>query len=123
MSEHRGDHSQIWTYRLPSLLGGIAAVWLTFWCARGCSAPRPACWRRCLLGFTLLLTAEATIATTDAVLLAAILGAQGVLLRVYRAARDEGGRRLDPAGAVGLGGARASASGQGPVVARRVARS
>ena len=27
-----GDHSHIWTYRLPSLLGGIAAVWLTFWC-------------------------------------------------------------------------------------------
>ena len=43
-----------------------------------------------LMGFTLLLTAEATIATTDAVLLAAVLGAQGVLLRLYRAAR---GRR------------------------------
>ena len=23
-----GDHSHIWTYRLPSLLGGVAAVWL-----------------------------------------------------------------------------------------------
>src|SRR5580698_8559061 len=26
------DHSHIWTYRLPSLLGGVVAVWLTFWC-------------------------------------------------------------------------------------------
>ena len=26
-----GDHSHIWTYRLPSLIGGIVATWLTFW--------------------------------------------------------------------------------------------
>ena len=37
---------------------------------------------------TVLLTAEATIATTDAVLLACVLGVQGVLLRLYRAARE-----------------------------------
>jgi 4-amino-4-deoxy-L-arabinose transferase-like glycosyltransferase len=37
---------------------------------------------------TLLLTAEATIATTDAVLLACILGTQGVLLRIWCAARQ-----------------------------------
>src|SRR5689334_8598132 len=27
-----GDTQQIWTYRLPSLLGAIAASWLTLWC-------------------------------------------------------------------------------------------
>ena len=43
-----------------------------------------------LLGFSVLLTAEATIATTDAVLLAAVMGMQGVLLRLYRA-RAAGG--------------------------------
>ena len=37
---------------------------------------------------TVLLTAEATIATTDAVLLACVLAVQGVLLRLYRAARE-----------------------------------
>src|ERR1700729_3261927 len=26
-----GQDTKIWTYRLPSLLGGIAAVWLTYW--------------------------------------------------------------------------------------------
>src|SRR6185437_214677 len=35
-----------------------------------------------------LMTAEASIATTDALLLAAILGAQGVLMRIYRAAKE-----------------------------------
>src|ERR1043166_1293406 len=28
-----GNHGRIWTYRLPSLLGAIAAVWLVFWTA------------------------------------------------------------------------------------------
>ncbi len=82
-----GDHSQIWTYRLPSLLGGIAAVWLTFWLGSAFSA-EVGLVAALLLGFSVLLTAEATIATTDAVLLASILGAQGVLMRIYRAAKD-----------------------------------
>ncbi len=83
-----GDKGHIWTYRLASLLGGIAAVWLTFWTARAFASPETALLASALLGASLLLTAEATIATTDAVLLAAILGAQGALLRVYLAARD-----------------------------------
>src|SRR5215831_13134415 len=28
-----GHDDRIWTYRLPSLLGAIAASWLTVWCA------------------------------------------------------------------------------------------
>ena len=56
-----GDH-HIWSYRLPSLAGGIIAVWLTFWCG--------ALWggevgfvAALLMGFSLLLAAEASIAT------------------------------------------------------------
>jgi 4-amino-4-deoxy-L-arabinose transferase-like glycosyltransferase len=90
-----GDKSHIWTYRLASLLGGIAAVWLAFWTARAFAAPETALLASALLGASLLLTAEATIATTDAVLLAAILGAQGALMRVYLAARDA--KRVVPA--------------------------
>ena len=89
-----GQRDHIWTYRLASLLGGIAAVWLAFWTARAFAAPETALLASALLGASLLLTAEATIATTDAVLLAAILGAQGALLRVYLAARDS--RRTPP---------------------------
>lgn len=81
------ERTHIWTYRLPSLFGAIIAVWLTFWCARAFAAVETAFLAAAFLGGTLLLTAEATIATTDAVLLAAILGAQAVLLRVYLAAR------------------------------------
>lgn len=83
-----GDRSHIWTYRLPSLLGGLLAVLLTFWCARAFAAAEVAWLAAALLGATLLASAEATIATTDAVQLACAVGAIGVLLRVYLAARD-----------------------------------
>jgi 4-amino-4-deoxy-L-arabinose transferase-like glycosyltransferase len=80
---------RIWTYRLPSLAGAIAASWLTVWCAAAAAAGAEAGLLAGLLMLgTVLLTAEANIATTDAVLLACVLGVQGVLLRLYRAARD-----------------------------------
>ena len=79
----QGDDSHIWTYRLPSLLGGIIAVWLTCWCGSVFGA-EVGLLAALLLGTSILLTAEATIATTDAVLLATIMGMQGVLLRLYQ---------------------------------------
>ncbi|MEO7054081.1 MAG: phospholipid carrier-dependent glycosyltransferase, partial [Rhizomicrobium sp.] len=82
-----GDHSHIWTYRLPSLIGGIAAVWLTFWVGSAFGA-EVGLLGALLLGFTVLMTAEATIATTDAVLLASVMGTMAVLMRIYRAARE-----------------------------------
>ena len=42
-----GSDTKIWTYRLPSLIGGIAAVLAHLLVRLGCSAPRWACWRRC----------------------------------------------------------------------------
>src|SRR5690348_14632267 len=54
-----------------------------------------------LLAATLLLSAEATIATTDAFLLACVLAAQGALLRVYTAARE--GQRDVPRAALLIG--------------------
>jgi 4-amino-4-deoxy-L-arabinose transferase-like glycosyltransferase len=83
-----GRDDQIWTYRLPSFLGAIAASWLTVWCALAVAGPEVGFLAGLLMQVSLLLTAEATIATTDAVLLACVLGAQGVLLRLYRAARQ-----------------------------------
>ncbi|HEX4105632.1 MAG TPA: glycosyltransferase family 39 protein, partial [Rhizomicrobium sp.] len=82
-----GQDTKIWTYRLPSLIGGIAAVWLTYWLGSVFSA-EVGLVAALLLGFSVLLTAEATIATTDAVLLATVMGMQGVLLRIYRAAAE-----------------------------------
>jgi 4-amino-4-deoxy-L-arabinose transferase-like glycosyltransferase len=79
---------RIWTYRLASFLGALLAVWLTVWCARAVGPPETAVLAGALMAVTVLLTGEASIATTDAVLLACVLGVQGVLLRLYRAARD-----------------------------------
>src|SRR6185437_12612788 len=83
-----GRDDQIWTYRLPSLFGAIAASWLTVWVALAVTGAEAAFLAGLLMLGSVLLTAEASIATTDAVLLACALGVQGVLLRVYRAARD-----------------------------------
>jgi 4-amino-4-deoxy-L-arabinose transferase-like glycosyltransferase len=87
-SGNMGRDDQIWTYRLPSLLGAIAASWLTVWCALAVAGSEAALLAGLLMMGSVLLTAEATIATTDAVLLACVLGVQGVLLRLYHAAHD-----------------------------------
>ena len=87
-----GSRTSIWTYRVPSLLGGLFAAWLLFWLARAIAPPEVALAGAALLASTLLLSAESTIATTDAVQLAAIVVAQGVMLRAYMAAR--GGPKL-----------------------------
>ncbi|HEX4293463.1 MAG TPA: hypothetical protein VHZ29_04965 [Rhizomicrobium sp.] len=82
-----GDHARdhIWTYRIPSLLGALAAVALAYWCASAFLGVEASFLSAVLLGLTLLLSSESKIAKTDAVLLATILGAQGVLLRAYLA--------------------------------------
>ena len=86
---HHGETTHIWTYRLVSLLGAIAVAWLTLWCALALASVEVGLVAALLMLSTVLLAAEATIATTDAVLLACVLAVQGVLLRVYRAAREE----------------------------------
>jgi 4-amino-4-deoxy-L-arabinose transferase-like glycosyltransferase len=78
----------IWSYRLASLLGAILAVWLTVWCARALLTPEASFLAGTLMAGTLILAAEANIATTDAVLLACTTAMMGVVLRLYRAARD-----------------------------------
>jgi len=83
-----GDRSHIWTYRLPSLLGGIIAVLLCFWTARAFALPEVSWLAAALMATSVLLTAESTIATTDAVQLACAMGVMGVLFRVYLAAHD-----------------------------------
>ena len=82
------SHTEIWAYRIPSLIGGFLALLFAYWCARAFASRETALLSAALLGATLLLTAEAKIATTDAVLLATILAAQAVFMRIYLAARD-----------------------------------
>lgn len=81
-------YNQIWTYRLPSLIGGIFAVLLTYWCARAFASREAAFLGAALLALTVALSAEAEIATIDAFLLATVVAAQGFLLRLYLRARE-----------------------------------
>jgi 4-amino-4-deoxy-L-arabinose transferase-like glycosyltransferase len=83
-----GSRERIWTYRLPSLLGALAAVLGTFWLARSFASVETAFVSAALLGFSALLVSEAHIAKTDAVLAATVVATQGVLMRAYLSARD-----------------------------------
>jgi 4-amino-4-deoxy-L-arabinose transferase-like glycosyltransferase len=78
----------IWLYRIPSLLGAIAAVLLTYWTGLAFLAPRAAALAAVLLTSTILLGVEARLATTDAVLAASVVAAMGALGRIYLG-RDE----------------------------------
>jgi 4-amino-4-deoxy-L-arabinose transferase-like glycosyltransferase len=80
-------YNQIWTYRLPSLIGGLLAVLLTYWSARAFASRETALLAGALLALCLALSAEAEMATTDALLLATIVAPQGFFLRVYLFAR------------------------------------
>ncbi len=82
---------QIWIYRIPSLLGAVLTVLLTYWAALPLVAPRSAVLAAVLVAATPLLGVEARLATTDAVLAATVTAVMGALVRVYLA--DEAARR------------------------------
>jgi 4-amino-4-deoxy-L-arabinose transferase-like glycosyltransferase len=85
----------IWIYRIPSLLGAIAGVLLTYWTALAFVSRRAAVLAGLMLATSILLGVEARLAKTDAMLLASTLAAMGALARIYLAARGE---RLLPDG-------------------------
>jgi 4-amino-4-deoxy-L-arabinose transferase-like glycosyltransferase len=80
-------YNRIWTYRLPSLLGGLIAIFFVYWCGLAFASPPTALLGAALMAVALLLNVETRIATTDAVLLATIVAAESVLIRFYLAAR------------------------------------
>ncbi len=77
-------------YRLPSLLGALAAVLLTYWSALAFLARGPAFLAAALTGTSVLLTAEAHLAKTDAVLTACAAAAMGALARAWLGRGEEG---------------------------------
>jgi 4-amino-4-deoxy-L-arabinose transferase-like glycosyltransferase len=78
-----GAEAPIGVFRLPSLLGAMAAAALTVWAFRPLVGPPAAVLAGVLFAPVLLLGVEARIAKTDAVLLACTLLALGVLLRAF----------------------------------------
>jgi 4-amino-4-deoxy-L-arabinose transferase-like glycosyltransferase len=74
---------QIWAYRLPSLLGAMLAAAACAWGAAAFFTPGTAMLAGVLLASTGLLSTEASIAKTDAVLCGAITLSMAALGRIY----------------------------------------
>lgn len=75
--------SEIWAYRLPSLLGALAAVLATFHFGRTLVGRRAAFLGAAMLAPCLVLVVETHIAKTDAALLGVVAVALGLFGRAY----------------------------------------
>ena len=83
--------SRIWPFRLPSFLGGLAAVLFTFGLGKEIFDRRTAFLGSAVLAASVILIFEAHQATTDAALLATITAAQWALGVIYARSRDNTG--------------------------------
>lgn len=79
----QGADAPIWVYRIPSLLGALAIVLLTYWAGIPLVGRQAAVLAGVMMAAMLLLGVEARLAKTDAVLGAAIVAAMGVLARLH----------------------------------------
>src|SRR6202795_4413866 len=81
---------RVWLYRVPSLIGAIGAVLLTYWTALAFVTRRGAILAALMICSYVLLGGEARLAKTDAMLLLTVTAAMGALARVYLSwQRDE----------------------------------
>ncbi|TMJ01069.1 MAG: glycosyltransferase family 39 protein [Alphaproteobacteria bacterium] len=76
-------HTTIWLYRVPSLIGAIGAVLLTYWAALAFVTARGAFLAALMMATCALLNVEARLAKTDAMLLLCCVAAMGVMARAY----------------------------------------
>ena len=79
---------QIWAYRIPSLLGAMLAAAACAWGAAAFFGAPAGMLAGAMLGTTFLLSTEALIAKTDAVLCGTTTLALAALARIYAEARD-----------------------------------
>ena len=80
-----GDETptEIWTYRVPSWIGAGLAALACFWCGIVLIGRRAAFLGAAMFGSTMLLTSEAHISKTDAVLVFLTTLAAGALAHLY----------------------------------------
>ncbi|MBR0753775.1 glycosyltransferase family 39 protein [Bradyrhizobium jicamae] len=74
---------RIWVYRVPSLLGAIGAVLLTYWAALAFLSRQGAVLAALMIASSILLGVEARLAKTDAMQLLTVVAAMGAMARVY----------------------------------------
>lgn len=79
---------EIWAYRVPSVIGAILAALFTYVAGARLYGPSTGFLAALLLAASPALAAEATIAKTDAVLLATICAAQAAFIQVYARWKD-----------------------------------
>src|SRR3989440_12563783 len=87
---------RIWLYRIPSLVGAIGAVLLTYWTAVAFVSRRAAVLAALMIASCVLLSIERLLAKTDAMLLMTVVAAMGAMARAYLPRERE---HLDAAGA------------------------
>jgi len=76
---------RIWLYRVPSLIGAIGAVLLTYWTALAFVTRRGALLAALMMCSSILLGVEARLAKTDAMLLLTTTAVMGALAHIYLA--------------------------------------
>src|SRR6202795_4783295 len=74
---------RIWLYRVPSLIGAIGAVLLTYWTALAFVTRRGAALAALMICSCVLLGGEARLEESDALLLFTVVAAMGAMARVY----------------------------------------
>ena len=79
----------IWAYRIPSLLGAMAAAAACAWGASAFFGRAGGAVAGALLGASLILSTEGFIAKTDAALCGAITLMMAALARIYASSKDE----------------------------------
>ncbi len=82
------ESTAIWPYRVPSVLGAVAAVLLTFWGGTVLLGRRAAFAGAALLCGSLLFVVEAHIAKTDAMLLATVVLSHAALAHIFMRVKD-----------------------------------
>ncbi len=81
------ENRDIAPYRLPSLLGSMLAAWACAWVGSALFGARAGFLAGAMLGATFLLSSEAGIAKTDAMLCGSVTLAMAGLARLYMASR------------------------------------
>ena len=78
-----GAEAPIWAFRIPSLIGAILAVLLSYWATIPLFGRRAAFIAAMMMSSCLFLSLEARLATSDAVLLACATAAFGAFARIH----------------------------------------
>jgi len=81
------ERRRIWAYRLPSLIGAMAAAAGCAWGASAFFGPSGGTAAGAMLGASLVLSTEALLATTDAALCGAVAWMMAALARIYASSR------------------------------------